>query len=152
MEITITEKQKQEFLKEYEQDYKTYLISGGGELTIYFMGTTSGMAFVLTKAGIATDEEIAKIQEKVKKELEKKQSNLKSNEGRDKKMSEEDINERIAKFKIDYLQEKIISLQDQIEIYRCWIRDLHKFLEIEGNEPKLMCEMLCEMEQKGNVK
>jgi len=30
--------------------------------------------------------------------------------------------------------------------------DLHKFLGIEGNEPKLMRDLLCEMEQKGDVK
>ena len=72
MEITISEDKKQKILREYERDYKTYLTSGGGEVTIYFMGTTSGMEYVLTEAGIATDEEIAKIQEKVKEELEKK--------------------------------------------------------------------------------
>ena len=85
MQITISKDQKQEFLKEYEQDYKTYLTSGGGELTIYFMGTTTGMAFVLTKAGIATDEEIAKIQERVNKELENKPNPM-SNEGLDNKI------------------------------------------------------------------
>jgi len=53
-------------------------------------------------------------------------------------MTEEDINETIAKIKIDFLQKRIMTLQDQIEIYRCWIRDLHKFLGIEGNEPKLI--------------
>jgi len=53
-------------------------------------------------------------------------------------MTEEDINETIAKIRIDFLQKRIIALQDQIEIYRCWIRDLHKFLGIEGNEPKLI--------------
>ena len=148
MQITISEDQKQEFLKEYEQDYRTYLTSGGGELTIYFMGTTSGMAFVLTKAGIATDEEIAKIQEKVNKELEKKPNPM-SNEGLDK--TEEKLNEIIANFKTDFLREKIL-LHDKIEIFRCWIRDLHKFLGIEGNEPKLMRDLLCEMEQKGDVK
>ena len=150
MEITISENQKQEFLKEYEQDYKMYLASCGGELTIYFMGTTSAMAFVLTKAGIATDEEIAKIQEKVNKELEKR-PNLMSNEGLDNK-TEEKINEIITRIKSDSLRERIMLLQDQIEIYRCWIRDLHKFLRIEGNEPKLMRDLLCEMEQKGDVK
>ena len=85
MQITISENQKQEFLKEYEQDYKMYLASGGGELTIYFMGTNSAMEFVLTKAGIATDEEIAKIQEKVNKELEKRHNPM-SNEGLDNKI------------------------------------------------------------------
>jgi len=87
MEITISENQKEEFLKEYEQDYRTYLTSGGGELTIYFMGTSSAMALVLTKAGIATDEEIAKIQEKVKEELENKPNPM-SNEELDKKTEE----------------------------------------------------------------
>ena len=53
-------------------------------------------------------------------------------------MTEEDINETIAKIRIDFLQKRIMALQDQIEIYRCWIRDLHKFLGIEGNEPKLI--------------
>ena len=53
-------------------------------------------------------------------------------------MTEEDINETIAKIRIDFLQKRIIALQDQIEIYRCWVRDLHKFLGIEGNEPKLI--------------
>jgi len=90
MQITISENQKQEFLKEYEKDYKMYLASGGGELTIYFMGTTSAMAFVLTKAGIATDEEIAKIQERVKEELENKPNPM-SNEGLDNKITEEKI-------------------------------------------------------------
>ena len=138
MQITISENQKQEFLKEYEQDYRTYLTSGGGELTIYFMGTSSAMALVLTKAGIATDEEIAKIQEKVEKELENKPNPM-SNEGLDNK-TEEKINEVITRIKSDSLREKIMLLQDQIEIYRCWVRDLHKFLGIEGNEPKLMEE------------
>ena len=87
MQITISENQKQEFLKEYEKDYEMYLASGGGEVTIYFMGTTSAMAFVLTKAGIATDEEIAKIQERVKEELEKKPNPM-SNEELDKKTEE----------------------------------------------------------------
>ncbi len=150
MQITISENQKEKFLKEYEQDYKTYLTSGGGELTIYFMGTTSAMALVLTKAGIATDEEIAKIQEKVNKELEKRPNPM-SNEGLDNK-NEEKINEIITRIKSDSLREKIMLLYDQIEIYRCWIRDLHKFLGIEGNEPKLMRDLLCEMEQKGDVK
>jgi len=149
MEITISEKQKEELMKEYEQDYKTYLTSGGGELTIYFMGTSSAMALVLTKAGIATDEEIAKIQEKIKKELEKKPNPM-SNEGLDK--CEEKLNEIITRIKTDFLRERKMLLQDQIEIYRCWIRDLHKFLGIEGNEPKLMRDLLCEMEQKGDVK
>ena len=53
-------------------------------------------------------------------------------------MTEEDINETIAKIRIDFLQKRIMALQDQIEIYRCWVRDLHKFLGIEGNEPKLI--------------
>ena len=53
-------------------------------------------------------------------------------------MTEEDINETIAKIRIDFLQKRIMALQDQIEVYRCWIRDLHKFLGIEGNEPKLI--------------
>jgi len=53
-------------------------------------------------------------------------------------MTEEDINETIAKIRIDFLQKRIIALQDQIEVYRCWVRDLHKFLGIEGNEPKLI--------------
>jgi len=139
MEITISEKQKEELMKEYEQDYKTYLTSGGGELTIYFMGTSSAMALVLTKAGIATDEEIAKIQEKVEKELEKKPNPM-SNEGLDNK-TEEKINEVITCIKSDSLRGKIKLLYDQIEIYRCWIRDLHKFLGIEGNEPKLMRDL-----------
>ena len=56
-------------------------------------------------------------------------------------MTEEDINETIAKIRIDFLQKRIMALQDQIEIYRCWIRDLHKFLGIEGNEPKLMRDL-----------
>ena len=53
-------------------------------------------------------------------------------------MSEEDLEETITKLKIDFLQKRIMALQDQIEVYRCWIRDLHKFLGIEGNEPKLI--------------
>jgi len=53
-------------------------------------------------------------------------------------MTEEDINETIAKIRIDFLQKRIMALQDQIEVYRCWVRDLHKFLGIEGNEPKLI--------------
>jgi len=56
-------------------------------------------------------------------------------------MTEEDINETIAKIRIDFLQKRIMALQDQIEIYRCWIRDLHKFLGIKGNEPKLMRDL-----------
>ena len=139
MKITISENQKQELLREYERDYKTYLILGGGELTIYFMGTSSAMAFVLTKAGIATDEEIAKIQEKVNKELEKRPNPM-SNEGLDNK-TEEKINEIITSLKSASLRERIMALQDQIEVYRCWIRDLHKFLGIEGNEPKLMRDL-----------
>ena len=55
-------------------------------------------------------------------------------------MTEEDINETIAKIRIDFLQKRIMALQDQIEVYRCWVRDLHKFLGIEGNEPKLIEE------------
>ena len=55
-------------------------------------------------------------------------------------MTEEDINETIAKIRIDFLQKRIMVLQDQIEVYRCWVRDLHKFLGIEGNEPKLIEE------------
>ncbi|OQX50611.1 MAG: hypothetical protein B5M53_12155 [Candidatus Cloacimonas sp. 4484_209] len=55
-------------------------------------------------------------------------------------MTEEDLKETITKLKIDFLQKRIMALQDQIEIYRCWVRDLHKFLGIEGNEPKLMEE------------
>jgi len=72
--LIINKKQKEKLLKEYERDFEVYLTSGGGEATIYFMGSTSGMTFVLTKAGIATDEEIAKIQEKVKEKLEKKKA------------------------------------------------------------------------------
>jgi len=53
-------------------------------------------------------------------------------------MIEEDLEETITKLKIDSLQKRIIALQDQIEVYRCWVRDLHKFLGIEGNEPKLI--------------
>ena len=56
-------------------------------------------------------------------------------------MTEEDINETIVKIRIDFLQKRIMALQDQIEMYRCWIRDLHKFLGIEGNEPKLMRDL-----------
>jgi len=74
MEITLSAKQKETLLREYERDYEAYLVSGGGEATIYFMGTCSGMEFVLTKTGIATDKEIAKIQERVKEKLEKKQA------------------------------------------------------------------------------
>ena len=61
-------------------------------------------------------------------------------------MSEEDLEETITKLKIDFLQKRIMALQDQIEVYRCWIRDLHKFLGIEGNEPKLMEDVLHEKE------
>ena len=61
-------------------------------------------------------------------------------------MTEEDINETIAKIRIDFLQKRIMALQDQIEVYRCWIRDLHKFLGIEGNEPKLVRDLLHEKE------
>ena len=61
-------------------------------------------------------------------------------------MTEEDINETIAKIRIDFLQKRIMALQEQIEVYRCWIRDLHKFLGIEGNEPKLMEDLLHEKE------
>ena len=74
MEITLSAKQKEILLREYERDYEAYLTFGGGEATIYFMGTCSGMAFVLTKTGIATDEEIAKIQEKIEKKLEEKRN------------------------------------------------------------------------------
>jgi len=56
-------------------------------------------------------------------------------------MTEEDLEETITKLKIDFLQKRIMALQDQIEIYRCWVRDLHKFLGIEGNEPKLMRDL-----------
>jgi len=84
------------------------------------------------------------------KELENKPNPM-SNEGLDNK-TEEKINEVITRIKSDSLREKIMLLYDQIEIYRCWIRDLHKFLGIEGNEPKLMRDLLCEMEQKGDVK
>ena len=56
-------------------------------------------------------------------------------------MTEEDINETMAKIRIDFLQKRIMALQEQIEIYRCWIRDLHKFLNIKDNEPKLMRDL-----------
>jgi len=61
-------------------------------------------------------------------------------------MSEEDLEETITKLKIDFLQKRIMALQDQIEVYRCWIRDLHRFLGIEGNEPKLVRDLLHEKE------
>ena len=61
-------------------------------------------------------------------------------------MTEEDLEETITKLKIDFLQKRIMTLRDQIEIYRCWIRDLHKFLNIKDNEPKLMQDLLHEKE------
>jgi len=70
----VREKQKQEFLEEYKRDYEAYLTSGGDEVTIYFMGTCSGMEHVLTKLGIASDKEIAGIQEKVKEKLKKEKN------------------------------------------------------------------------------
>ena len=70
----VREKQRQKFLGEYKRDYEAYLTSGGDEVTIYFMGTCSGMEHVLTKLGIASDEEIAKIQENVKEKLKEKRN------------------------------------------------------------------------------
>jgi len=52
----------------------------------------------------------------------------------------------MVKIRVDFLQKRIMALQDQIEVYRCWVRDLHKFLGIEGNEPKLMEDLLHEKE------
>jgi len=78
--IIVREKQKEEFLKEYERDYEAYLTSGGGEATIYFMGTCSGMEHVLTKLGIVSDKEIAEIQEKVEEKLKEERNKTRIHE------------------------------------------------------------------------
>ena len=69
MEITITEEQKEEFLKEYKQNFSTSL-RAKGEIKSYYQGICTGIEIVLSKLGLITDEEIAKIQEEEKEELE----------------------------------------------------------------------------------
>ena len=69
MKITVSEEQKESFMIEYKKDFETALRSKG-EIKSYYKGICIGLEFVLGKLGIITDEEIAKIQEEEKEELE----------------------------------------------------------------------------------
>ena len=73
MEITISEEQKEYFLREYKEDFRTSLVSKG-EIKSYYKGICIGIEFILGKLGIITDEEIAKIQKEEKEELEDEQA------------------------------------------------------------------------------
>ena len=69
MKITVSEEQKEDFLREYKEHFETALRSNG-EIKSYYQGICTGIEFILGKLGIITDEEIAKIQEEEKEELE----------------------------------------------------------------------------------
>jgi len=69
MKITITEEQKEEFLREYKQNFSTSLVAKR-EIKSYYQGICTGIEIVLSKLGLITDEEIAKIQEEEKEEQE----------------------------------------------------------------------------------
>ena len=69
MKIAITEEQKEEFLREYKQNFGISL-TARGETKSYYQGICTGIEIVLSKLGLITDEEITKIQEEEKEEQE----------------------------------------------------------------------------------
>ena len=73
MKITISEEQKEEFLREYKQNFSTSL-RAKGEINSYYQGICTGIEIVLSKLGLITDEEITKIQEEEKEEQEEERA------------------------------------------------------------------------------
>ena len=71
MEITISEEQKEEFLREYKQDFKTFWVSKGS-IKSYYEGICVGIELVLTKLGIINDDEITEIQAEISEALEER--------------------------------------------------------------------------------
>ena len=69
MKIEISEEQKEKLLNEYKYNFGISL-KAKGEIKSYYQGICTGIEIALSKLGLVTDEEIAKIQEEEKEEQE----------------------------------------------------------------------------------
>ena len=65
----ISEEQKEKLLNEYKYNFGISL-TAKGEIKSYYQGICTGIEIALSKLGLVTDEEIAKIQEEEKEEQE----------------------------------------------------------------------------------
>ena len=69
MKIEISGEQKERLLMEYKYNFGVSLVAKG-EIKSYYQGICTGIEIALSKLGLVTDEEIAKIQEEEKEEQE----------------------------------------------------------------------------------
>ena len=69
MEISMSEDEKESFLREYREKFEESFTSKG-ELKYYFRGIYTGMKMVLKKLAIVSDRELSEMEEEVYDKLE----------------------------------------------------------------------------------